>query len=61
MKKIKLPRKRKKAYIKAKDRLDYMSIQITNEVLYEGKPIKRHTKFAEYAIIDNGIRFIRYW
>ncbi len=35
MKKIKLPRKRKKAYIKAKSKSDYNMLRIVGEVLFE--------------------------
>ncbi len=35
MKKVKLPRKRKKAYIKAKSRADYYGLQICIETLHE--------------------------
>lgn len=42
MKKIKLPRKRKKAFIKAKSKEDYSMIRMLNEILSE-----EGTKFAE--------------
>ena len=34
-KKVKLPRKRKKAYMKAHSRADYMGLQILGEILAE--------------------------
>lgn len=47
MKKIKLPRKRKKAMIKAKGWMGYTSCQVMNEIMYEENPIKKWTKFPE--------------
>ena len=36
MKKVKLPRKRKKAFIKAKSKSDYLGLKILGELLFEG-------------------------
>jgi len=46
--KIKLPRRRKKAYIKAHSRYDYIMLKLTNEVLYDDLKIKSRTKFPEF-------------
>ena len=35
MKKVKLPRKRKKAYIKANGKSNYLALQILGELLFE--------------------------
>jgi len=52
--KPKLPRKRKKAYIKHHGRLAYYATQIVNEILLEENPCLRNTKFAEFARHPNG-------
>jgi hypothetical protein len=46
--KIKLPRKRKKRFIKAKSRYDYHMCCIANEVLFEEIPWRSRTKFPEF-------------
>lgn len=48
--KIKLPRKRKKAYIKKYSRVDYVAMTIIAEILYEEKPIKKNTRYPEFKI-----------
>lgn len=53
--KIKLPRKRKKAFIKAHGSTEYMAAQICNELKFEEEPIKKWTKFPEFSILRNKI------
>ena len=55
MKKIKLPRKRKKAYIKARSGDDYFSMTLIGEVNYEDDPQKKYTKYPEFKTDANGI------
>ena len=56
--KIKLPRKRKKAYIKAKGSANYMGCVILSEILFEAAQTKKEkrkaVKFPSYKILDNG-------
>ncbi len=53
-KKIKLPRKRKKRYIKELGSLSYMSVRIVFEVLYEeDKTISR--RFENLSVVNNKI------
>jgi len=59
--KIKLPRKRKKAYIKEKGKPEYLGMRLCNEILYEEKPIKKHTRFPNYKVIDNKIVILFNW
>ena len=47
--KIKLPRKRKKAYIKKHSRYDYIMMSITGEVLFEETGKKDCLKFPEFS------------
>jgi hypothetical protein len=47
MAKIKLPRKRKKAYIKAKSRSDYKTLRVVIEILFE-EDVKNTNKFYHY-------------
>ncbi len=50
--KIKLPRKRKKAYIKAKGKSNYLGIQILGELLSETGS-KHADRFYSYRPIKN--------
>lgn len=59
--KIKLPRKRKKAYKKAKGDSGYMSMQITNEFLYEETGDKKNARFPEFTIARTGKVTIKYY
>lgn len=59
--KIKLPRKRKKAYTKAKGRTEYLGMRLCNEVLFEGKPIKKNTRFPQAKVIGNKIVILFNW
>jgi len=45
--KIKLPRKRKKRYIKKPSPGDYLTFIIINEMLYEKNPLKCNTRFSD--------------
>lgn len=44
MSKIKLPRKRKKNYIKKHGRSDYLLMVMSNEILFEDKPYRKDLK-----------------
>jgi len=57
---IKLPRKRKKAYIKAKGIIEYFGMTIANEPLYEDKPFKSSTKYPEYGKFYRGKPTIKF-
>lgn len=60
MKKIKLPRKRKKAYLKVHKRTDYMGVQILNEILVEtGR--KHGSKFPICKVKNNRVIILGYW
>lgn len=60
--KNKLPRKRKKAFIKKLGQTNYIAMQVVNEILYEqeGKPCK----FEKLELNKNNPRkidFLGYW
>ena len=58
--KNKLPRKRKKAYIKKHGSLGYMSMQIANEVMFEEKGTLQ--RFPEFILERTGeIKILFYW
>lgn len=59
--KIKLPRKRKKAFIKTRGRSDYYSATLINEVLYEENPVKKNTKYPEMIWIKRRAVTLFYW
>ena len=66
MKKIKLPRKRKKNYLKNHRITDYMALIILSEILFEtGK--KHYDRFYTYAKCNsskqfpNGLKPIKRW
>ena len=48
--KIKLPRKRKKAYIKKYGYGEYYATKIVSTLLYKRDPIKKNTRFPEFKI-----------
>lgn len=54
MKKIKLPRKRKKACIKAIGSINYMGIKMVNEILED-------KRFPEYKMINGRNKLIKNW
>lgn len=58
----KLPRKRKKAYKKAHDKNDYMSIRILNELIFEekGDPC-RFPKLKRNPKNPKGYDIVGYW
>lgn len=58
MQKIKLPRKRKKAYINKFGKSNYLGLQLVNEVLNEGRS-KKNNKFPEYN--KQTFRLIKNW
>jgi hypothetical protein len=49
IRKVKLPRKRKKAYVKVLGRSEYRSMQITCEALYEDEPLRENAKFPSVS------------
>jgi len=49
MKKVKLPRRRKKAYIKTNGRQNYYSNQIIGEILCEKDDTKKNRSFPQYG------------
>lgn len=68
MSKIKLPRKRKKAYIKAKGKPNYIGLQILIEMLFEeGRGNNRFYSYrecktkAEYNNSKNGYTIAKKW
>ena len=58
MPKIKLPRKRKKAYLNKFGKSNYIGLQLINEVLNE-KRRKKNNKFPEYN--KQTFRLIKNW
>lgn len=60
--KNKLPRKRKKAFIKAKIRTDYLAIRILNEIMFEEKAEPcRFPKLKRNLRNPKGYDIIGYW
>jgi hypothetical protein len=60
MKKIKLPRKRKKRLIKAIGSTNYMGAQIVNEILSEEGRKDAH-KFPIFKVERNRVIILGYW
>lgn len=59
--KIKLPRKRKKAYIKAHGFQEYVAATIIAEILYEENPVKKNTKYPELVWVKRKAVLLFYW
>lgn len=59
--KIKLPRKRKKQYLKIHGAVNYLGMQMVNEIKYEDEPIKKNTQFPEFDTSSGTIKIIRYY
>jgi hypothetical protein len=59
--KIKLPRKRKKAYLKKHTYADYVANTIIAEILYEENPVNKNTKYPELVIIERKVVTLFYW
>ena len=66
MKKVKLPRKRKKAFINAKGRSNYIGISIFGELL-QGESRKHADRYYSYGECvptrkcPNGLKIIKRW
>lgn len=67
---IKLPRKRKKAYIKARGRNDYLTTTLINEVLVEEKEVRLEYNITRYytfkkckptKLYRNGFKPVKKW
>lgn len=48
---IKLPRKRKKAFIKDNSDIDYLAQGIICEILWEEKPVRKNRSFYKYRTV----------
>ena len=59
MPKIKLPRKRKKAYLNKFGKSNYIGIMLFNEILFEEIPKRKNTRFPEYN--KQTFRLIKNW
>lgn len=59
--KSKLPRKRKKAYLKKFTKSDYLGLKLLNELFFEDKTLsnKSKNKFPEYN--KKTFELIKYW
>jgi hypothetical protein len=58
----KLPRKRKKAFIKKHGQSEYWSMQILNDVLFESTKDKQMLKFPELKQMPNyTVKRLFYW
>jgi len=66
MKNIKLPRKRKKLYLKSHSKIDYIAFQILGEVFYE-EGIANYDRLYKYSEVTptreypNGLKPIKRW
>jgi hypothetical protein len=60
MNKIKLPRKRKKAYIKRFGAVSYFGVRITSEILAE-ENVKAANKFPKYKVVNGRFVVTGYW
>lgn len=64
MKIVKLPRKRKKAYIKKHGRTDYVAASIIGQVLCEEKDCRKNRGFPEIGnppMIKRKLNVLFYW
>lgn len=59
MKVIKLPRKRKKAYLLRFGKSNYLGIRLFNEILFEQTPKIKNTRFPEYN--KQTLKLIKNW